>query len=193
MRLVVGRVGKAHGIRGEVFVEPFTDAPEIRFADGQQFNLSNGDTLTIEFTKWHSGKLLVHFGGIDNRNDAELLRGIDLVADVDPHEQPDDPDEFYDHQLIGLKALVGDSEVGEIIDVLHLPGQDVLVLKKSDDIEVLIPFVSEIVPEVNIKAATIVLTPPPGLLNDEEAVVVMNSDDVLDDKPTAQRITDAVE
>lgn len=177
MRLVVGRIGKAHGIRGDVYVEPFTDSPDERFADGNEISTSTGSTMTVESSKWHSGRLLIHFSGVSDRNAAEAIRGIELVADVDLLETPSDPDEFYDHQLVGLQALLTDgSNVGRISEVLHLPSQDVLVLVKPDETEVLIPFVSEIVPDVDVAAGTIRLTPPLGLLDDSEAIVVSESD-----------------
>lgn len=176
MQLVVGRIGRAHGVRGDLFVEPFTDEPEVRFAIGAQLTTSVNDsklkTLTVTENKWHSGKLILHFAGIDDRTVAEQLKGIELSADVDPLELPDDPDEFYDHQLIGLKVLHSGEIIGQVDQVLHLPAQDLLAVIKSDGSEVLIPFVKQIVPEVDLVNKNLIITPPPGLLNDEEAIEI---------------------
>ena len=176
MQLVVGRIGRAHGVRGDLFVEPFTDEPEVRFAIGAQLTTSVNDarlkTLTVTENKWHSGKLILHFAGIDDRTVAEQLKGIELSADVDPLELPDDPDEFYDHQLIGLNVLHSGEIIGQVDQVLHLPAQDLLAVIKSDGSEVLIPFVKQIVPEVDLVNKNLIITPPPGLLNDEEAIEI---------------------
>ena len=176
MQLVVGRIGRAHGVRGDLFVEPFTDEPEVRFAIGAKVNTSVTDvslkTLTVTESKWHSGKLILHFAGIDDRTAAEQLKGIELRADVDPLELPDDPDEFYDHQLIGLDVLYSDQVIGQVEQVLHLPAQDLLAVIKSDGSEVLIPFVKQIVPEVDLVNRKLIITPPPGLINDEEAIEI---------------------
>ena len=176
MQLVVGRIGRAHGVRGDLFVEPFTDEPEVRFAIGAKVTTSVADvplkTLTVTESKWHSGKLILHFAGIDDRTAAEQLKGIELRADVDPLELPDDPDEFYDHQLIGLDVLYSDQVIGQVDQVLHLPAQDLLAVIKSDGSEVLIPFVKQIVPEVDLVNRKLIITPPPGLINDEEAIEI---------------------
>ena len=178
MQLVIGRIGRAHGVRGDLFVEVRTDEPELRFAVGSSVLTSDGKTLKIAMTKWHSGRMLAHFEGYDDRTIAETLRNLDLSIDVDPTELPEDPDEFYDHQLIGLRALLVDGTlVGEISEVIHLPSQDLLAIKRDGLPEALVPFVTEIVPEIDLEAGTVTLTPPPGLLNDAEAIVVEDSVD----------------
>jgi len=135
MQLVVGRIGRAHGIRGEVGVEVRTDDPDLRFADGAQLATDPPERgpLTVVATRWHSGRLLVRFKGLDDRTAAENMRGTMLVIEVDESERPQDPDEFYDHQLVGLRVITtaGD-EVGEVAEVLHLPAQDVLAIKRTD-------------------------------------------------------------
>ena len=173
MLLVVGRIGRAHGIRGDVFVEPLTDEPDHRFADGAELITDDGTSLTVEFTKWHSGKFVVHFAGTNDRTAAEALHHKPLSVDVDPMELPDDPDEFYDHQLVGLQVLdVNGSQLGVVTEVIHLPAQDLLAVKLSDEREVLIPFVTEIVPEVNIHEGSVIITPPVGLLDENDAIEV---------------------
>ena len=178
MKLVVGRIGRAHGVRGDVFVEPFTDEPELRFASGSVLETDSGNSLTVEFFKWHSGKLVVHFVGINDRTIAETLKQVELSVTVDPLELPEDPDEFYDHQLVGLTAkLVDGSTVGKVTEVVHLPAQDLLAIATESGNEVLVPFVKQIVPEIDIVSGVVTLNPPPGLLNDSEAEVVRGETD----------------
>ncbi len=170
MDRVVGRVGRAHGLRGEVMVEVRTDDPERRFGPGASVRTDpGGRTLTVEHGRVHSGRLLVRFEGIHDRNAADALRGALLVVEIDPQERPDDPEEFYDHQLEGLRAVTVDGEpLGEVTEVLHLPAQDVLALLRDDSgDELLVPFVSAIVPVVDLEGGRVVVDPPPGLLPEE--------------------------
>ena len=173
MQLVIGRIGRAHGVRGDLFVEPMTDEPDHRYADGTVLMTSNDTTLTVATSKWHSGRFVVHFAGFDDRNVAETLRGLTLSIEVDPVQSPQDPDEYYDHQLVGLNVVLADgTHVGTIGEVIHLPSQDLLTVLREGDTEALIPFVTEFVPDINLATKTVVITPPPGLLNELEAIVV---------------------
>jgi len=177
MQLVIGRIGRAHGVRGDLFVEPMTDEPDHRYADGTVLMTSDDTTLTVATSKWHSGRFVVHFAGVDDRNAAEALRGQTLTIEVDPAELPEDPDEFYDHQLVGLKVALKDgSLIGVIGEVIHLPSQDLLSVKREGDTEVLIPFVMEFVPEIDLDSKTVTITPPPGLLNELDAIVVRDEE-----------------
>jgi 16S rRNA processing protein RimM len=138
---------------------------------------SDNTTLTVATSKWHSGRFVVHFAGVDDRNSAEALRGQTLTIDVDPAELPEDPDEFYDHQLVGLNVNLEDgSLVGVVGEVIHLPSQDLLSVKREGDTEVLIPFVMEFVPDIDLANKTVTITPPPGLLNELEAIVVRDEE-----------------
>jgi 16S rRNA processing protein RimM len=138
---------------------------------------SDNTTLTVATSKWHSGRFVVHFAGVDDRNAAEALRGQTLTIDVDPTELPEDPDEFYDHQLVGLSVALEDgSVIGVIGEVIHLPSQDLLSVKREGDTEVLIPFVMEFVPDIDLDSKTVTITPPPGLLNELEAIVVRDEE-----------------
>lgn len=167
MRVTVGRIGKPHGIRGEVTVEPRTDEPDSRFAPGEQLFRESGSDLVVSAMHWHSGKLLVKFLGVDTRNAAEELRGSIVQVERDELEIPQDPDEFYDSNLLGCAVVMLNGEtIGSVTDVLHLPAQDVLVVT-SGEREILIPFVEDMVPQINIAAQQIVVDPPPGLLTDE--------------------------
>ncbi|MGE3811403.1 MAG: ribosome maturation factor RimM [Candidatus Nanopelagicales bacterium] len=172
MQLVVGRIGKPHGIRGELTVEVRTDAPEIRFAPGSVLatDPARVGPLTVAAARWHSGRLLLRVEGVADRNAAEALRGVVVSAEVPDDEQPDDPEEFYDHQLRGLAVVTVDgAEVGAVDAVVHLPAQDLLSVRRPDGREVLVPFVSAIVPEIDVEAGRVVIAPPPGLLDLDEA------------------------
>ncbi|MCZ7416278.1 MULTISPECIES: ribosome maturation factor RimM [unclassified Streptomyces] len=169
MQLVVARIGRAHGIKGEVTVEVRTDEPELRLAPGAVLATDPAGVgpLTIEHGRVHSGRLLLRFAGVADRSAAEALRNTLLIAEVDPDELPDDPEEFYDHQLIDLDVVTRDGEeVGRIAEIAHLPAQDLFVVKRPDGGEVLIPFVAEIVPEIDLEEQRAVIDPPPGLLGE---------------------------
>ncbi|WP_113699977.1 ribosome maturation factor RimM [Nonomuraea lactucae] len=166
MQLVVGRIGRPHGVRGDVTVEVRTDDPELRFAAGTSIatDPSSRGPLVVESSRWHKGSLLLSFAGVADRDAAEELRGTMLVidsADVAPSE---DPDEFHDHQLIGLTVVTASGEeVGEVTDVLH-HGQDLLVVRRAGQDDALIPFVRTLVPEVDLEGGRLVVDPPEGLL-----------------------------
>jgi 16S rRNA processing protein RimM len=169
MRVVVGRIGRPHGIRGEVTVETRTDEPDERFAPGAVLSVDGPvSSLVVERTHWHSGRLLVTFEGIADRTAAEGLRGLLLHVERAEDEVPADEDEYYDSTLTGCDVeLLDGSPVGTVGDVVHLPAQDLLVVRTLDEREVLVPFVSAIVPRVDIGARLVVLDPPAGLLDPE--------------------------
>jgi len=166
VRLVVGRIGRPHGVRGEVAVEVRTDAPEERFEVGTTLDTDPSDAgpLTITAVRQHGDRLLVRFEGVADRNAAEELRGVFLVIDSSELPPLDDPDEFHDYELIGLRVETTSGEaVGEVVDVLH-HAQDTLVVSGNGKAEVLVPFVRALVPEIDTEAGRIVIDPPPGLL-----------------------------
>jgi 16S rRNA processing protein RimM len=175
MQLVVGRIVRPHGVLGELTVDVRTDDPELRLAVGAVLATDPAEAgpLTVVRTRWHSGRLLVTFKGVDDRNGADDLRGVLLLVDSAELEDVEDPDEFRDHQLIGLAVVAPDGEhVGDVADVLHY-GQDLLVVSgsgKRAGAEIMIPFVSEIVPEVDLPAGVLRINPPPGLLDPEAAL-----------------------
>lgn len=167
MRLVVGRIGRAHGIRGDVAVEVRTDDPDARFGEGSVLLTDPDDAgpLTVRSSRKHSGRLIVRFEGVKDRDAAEQLRGTQLLVDSADLAPLDDPDEFHDHELIGLSVSTVDGEaVGTVTDVLH-HAQDTLVVDAPDGNEVLVPFVAELVPEVDVSGGRLVIDPPPGLLD----------------------------
>ncbi|MEU6061513.1 ribosome maturation factor RimM [Streptomyces sp. NPDC047097] len=180
MQLVVARIGRAHGIKGEVTVEVRTDEPELRLAPGAVLATDPAATgpLTIETGRVHSGRLLLRFAGVGDRTGAEALRNTLLIADVDPDERPEDDEEFYDHQLIDLDVVLADgTEIGRITEISHLPSQDLFVVERPDGTEVMIPFVEEIVSEIDLAEQRAVITPPPGLIDDRAEVATARGDD----------------
>ncbi|RSS81197.1 ribosome maturation factor RimM [Streptomyces sp. WAC06614] len=173
MQLVVGRVGRAHGIKGEVTVEVRTDEPELRLGPGAVLHTepASAGPLTVETGRVHSGRLLLRFEGVKDRNGAEALRNTLLIADVDPSELPEEEDEYYDHQLIDLDVVLADgTEIGRITEISHLPSQDLFIVERPDGSEVMVPFVEEIVTEIDLENQRAVIDPPPGLIDDRAVI-----------------------
>ena len=175
LRVVVGRIGRPHGIRGEVTVEVRTDEPERHFREGSVLLLASdvdgpARPVTVARAHWHSGRLLLTLDGIADRNDAETLRGSLLLAERAEDAMPEDPDEYYDSALEGCRVELEDGAlVGVVREVVHLPGQDCRAVARERASEVLVPFVTELVPLVDIHARRIVIAPPPGLLETDDA------------------------
>ncbi|MFI8350551.1 ribosome maturation factor RimM [Streptomyces sp. NPDC085596] len=185
MQLVVARIGRAHGIKGEVTVEVRTDEPESRLAPGAVLATDPASVgpLTIATGRVHSGRLLLRFEGFGDRTAAETLRNTLLIADVDPEEMPDDEDEYYDHQLMDLDVVTADgTEVGRITEISHLPSQDLFIVERPDGSEVLIPFVEEIVSEIDLAEQKAVITPPPGLIDDRAEIASARDEDQGEDQ-----------
>ena len=171
--VVVGRIGKPHGIRGEVTVELWTDEPQRRFADGTELLVrrpAGGPapqhaTLTVAGTRWHQERLLVRFAELPDRTAAEAARGLDLATRVALDERPEDPEEFYDHQLVGLAVVTTEgTAVGEVAEIMHSGAQDLLVVRREGRDDALVPFVTALVPEVDLDAGRLVVADRPGLL-----------------------------
>jgi 16S rRNA processing protein RimM len=176
MRVIVGRIGRPHGIRGEVVIGVRTDEPDLRFTVGAVLDVgrspdgpADGGQLKVASARWHSGQLLVAFAGITDRTAAADLTGSWLSVDSGQLPEVAGPDEFRDHELIGLsvRTTTGE-EVGVVTDVLHY-GQDLLVVQRPAEEECLVPFVKAIVPEVDTAAGVLVIDPPPGLLDPGQA------------------------
>jgi 16S rRNA processing protein RimM len=169
MDLVVGRVVKAHGITGEVVVEIRTDDPDTRFAPGSSLRgrPSRGgpeSRYVVESVRDHSGRLLVRLDGVADRNAAESLRGTLFIVDSGDLPPIDDPDEFYDHQLEGLQVVTTTgTRVGSVAEVLHTAAGELLSVRTEQG-EVLVPFVSAIVTSVSLADQRIEIDPPEGLL-----------------------------
>ncbi len=144
-----------------------TDEPERRFAVGAVLR-GEGESrvLTIASSRAHSGRWLLRFVEAPDRGAVEGLRGVTLVTDVGPGERPDEPEEFYDRQLVGLRVLdAAGTEVGQVGAVLHLPAQDLLEIRTAHG-DRLVPFVAALVPEIDLDAGTLRLADVPGLLSE---------------------------
>jgi 16S rRNA processing protein RimM len=165
--LTIGRIGKPRGVRGDVFVAPWTDDPEERYAVGSVLRTSPPERgpLTVTAMSMASGKLVVHFDGHDSREAAEQLRGLELVIDAGERPPLEDPDDFYDTELVGLAArTVAGVELGSVREVLHAGAADYLVLE-VDGVERLVPFVTAIVPTVDVAGGFVEIDPPEGLFD----------------------------
>lgn len=162
--MAVGRIGKPHGVRGWVTVMPTTDEPERRFAPGSVVLVGDAPRSVVESRI--SPKVALLLSGCTDRADAEALRGVWLHTEVDDAEV-DDPDAFYDHQLEGLRVLVDGAEVGIVEEVLHLPGQDLLAVA-FEGRQVLVPFVVQIVPIVDLAGGFVQVVAPEGLFDDAD-------------------------
>ena len=163
MQLVVGRIGRAHGVLGEATIEVQSDDPDLRFEVGNKLTLENGKELTIRSARWHNQILLLAFDGIDDRNEIESLRDELLSADVDLSTLA--PGEYHYQQLLGSKVLLTNGElIGEVDEVVKLPGQDLLSVTQLGK-QVLIPMVKQFIVSIDIDSKTIVINPPEGLLD----------------------------
>jgi 16S rRNA processing protein RimM len=164
--VVVGRIGRPHGVRGEVTVEVRTDDPGERFVPGAVFRTepASRGPLTVTGVHWHSGTLLLRLEGIDDRDAAEAVRNTELLVEVADLPELEDPESYYDHQLVGLGARLPDGTVlGEVTAVRH-EAQDLLVVRREGGRDALIPFVAALVPTVDLDGGFVVVDPPEGLL-----------------------------
>ena len=168
----VGRLTKAHGLKGALKIELYTDDPDRRFTPGAIFDLQvptsspwHGKTLELIELRFYNGSPVGFFVGVSDRTAAETLVKAILWVDQDPSQLPEEQDAWYDYQLVGLRALRDGSEVGRVARVEHFPAQDLLVIETGSG-EVLVPFVAAIVPAVDIVAGTVTVTPPAGLFEE---------------------------
>lgn len=168
MELVVGRIGKPQGVRGEVTVEVRTDDPDTRFAPGSALRTDPPERgpLVVEAVRPRSGGVVVAFAGVRDREGAEALRNTVLLVDSAELPPIDDPEEWYDHQLVGLAAVdLAGAPLGTVTDVVHAPASDLLVLRDEDGKEHLVPFLRDMVPTVDVPGGRVVVDPPDGLLD----------------------------
>jgi len=172
IEVLVGRIGKPHGIRGHVTIDVRTDEPERRFVDGARLravppkgSAFTADTLTVEASRWHQGVLHLLFEEIPDRDAAESARGVLLYTDIPADATPDDPDEYYDHQLIGLAAYDTEgNHLGEVSGLVHGGAQDLLTIRTPDRRDALVPLVKALVPVVDLAERKVVIEDRPGLV-----------------------------
>lgn len=180
MQLMAARIGRAHGLRGEVGVDIHTDVPAERLAVGQRLRTNEGTELVVSSVRVANGRWLIGFEGVADRTAAEALRGLELLVDADAS---DEDDAWYPHELEGLRAELADGTVvGTVLGIEHPPAHDVLVVRETTGERTLVPFVAAIVPVVDVAGGRVVLDPPGGLLaRDADAIVVARPDG---DEPT---------
>ena len=172
IEVVVGRIGKPHGLRGEVTLDVRTDEPDRRFAAGTTLRAEapagadrRPTSLTVSRSRWHQSTLLVTFEELDDRTSAEAVRGTVLHAMLGGDAVPEDPEEYYDHQLVGLAAVDTDgAALGEVTAVVHGSAQDLLTIRTPDGRDTLVPFVAALVPEVDLPGGRVVVADRPGLV-----------------------------
>ncbi len=163
MQLVVGRIGRAHGVLGEATIEVQTDDPDIRFQVGNKLTLDDGRELTIRSSRWHNQILLLAFDGVADRNQIEELRDQLISSDVDLGSLA--PGEYHFQQLIGCEVFQQSGElIGTVDEILKSPGQDLLSVSRAAG-RVLIPMVKQIIIEIDVLAKKIIVNPPEGLLD----------------------------
>ncbi|MFT4230865.1 MAG: ribosome maturation factor RimM [Microbacterium sp.] len=184
-QLRVGRLVKAHGLKGALKLELYTDDPDRRFVPGATFTLQvpesspwRGKTLTVREFKWMNSHPVAFFEGVDDRTAAESVVRAILWIDQDAAAEEPEDDAWYDHQLVGLDVVRDGHAVGRVVRVDHFPAQDLLIVR-SGEREVLVPFVKAIVPDVDVAAGRVVVTPPAGLFED----IVDDERPVEDDEP----------
>jgi len=169
-QLRVGRLVKAHGLKGGLKLELYTDNPEGRFVPGAGFTLQvpeaspwHGKEITVREYRVMNGNPVVFFEDVEDRDAADSLVRAILWIDQDVDEVEDDA--WFDHQLVGLDVVREDTVIGRVVRVEHFPAQDLLIVKSGEN-EIMVPFVSAIVPTVDVAAGRVIVTPPPGLFEE---------------------------
>lgn len=173
-KLRVGRLLKAHGLKGAIKLELYTDSPNERFVPGAVLELQVpeespwfGKSVTVTELKWFNSSPVLFLKDVSDRTQAETLIKAILLVEQPLDVSPQEPDAWYDHQLAGLKVMRDGAEIGTLLRVEHMPAQDLLVIK-TEEAEVLLPFVKAFVPKVDVQAGVIEITPPGGLFEQIE-------------------------
>ena len=172
MDLVVGRLGRPHGVHGEISVEVRTDEPEVRFAKGSKLSLKESNKqLTVFSSRWHQEKMLIKFEEINDRDLANDIKGKTLIIEIDPNKIETKKDQYYEFQLAGLNVIdKNQNSLGQIKEVITSLAQDLLVVESLDKKEVLVPFVKQIVIKVDLDKKQVIMDPPVGLFDEENAI-----------------------
>lgn len=169
-QLRVGRLVKAHGLKGALKLELYTDNPEGRFTPGAVFTLQvpeaspwHGKDITVREYRVMNGNSVVFFEDVDDRTAAESL--VRAILWIDQDEDEVEENAWFDHQLVGLDVVRDDVVVGRVVRVDHFPAQDLLIVKSGEQ-EIMVPFVEAIVPTVDVAAGRVIVTPPAGLFEE---------------------------
>jgi 16S rRNA processing protein RimM len=165
--VVVGKVTKAHGLRGEVTVLPLTDNPD-RFAPGNVVYLQDGRALSIREARDNGARLLVTFEGVGDRTAAEALGGSMLV--VPESDLPELPEgTYWPHELVGCEVVTAAGRsIGTIADVVANPANDIWVTSAADGQEILVPAIRQVIDEVDIAARRVRVHEVPGITAPDE-------------------------
>ena len=170
---IVGRIRKAHGIRGEVVVEPITDAPDATFAPGRRVFAGttdggparDGAELTVTETRPFKDWLLVRFDAIPDRTAAELWRDRYLLLPIGELEPPGEG-EVYLHDLVGMQVVLASGEpLGDVVEVYELPQGLVLDVRREAGGTVMLPFTGDVIRTVDAATRTVHVDPPAGMLD----------------------------
>ncbi|MFJ2369662.1 ribosome maturation factor RimM [Microbacterium sp. NPDC087665] len=193
-QLRVGRLVKAHGLKGALKLELYTDNPERRFTQGAEFTLQvpeaspwHGKNVVVREYRVMNGNPVVFFDDVDDREAAETLVRAILWIDQDNDEVEDNA--WFDHQLVGLDVVRDDVVVGRVMRVEHFPAQDLLIIKTGEQ-EIMVPFVEAIVPTVDVAAGRVIVTPPAGLFEELPDAARADSDDDASDESAADAPSD---
>ena len=170
--LRVGRLVKAHGLKGAFKLELYTDSPKLRFVEGAILKLQVpetspwfGKTVTVNELRWYNNSPVLFLKESEDRNTADTLVKAILLVDVANDEVTNEEDAWFDHQLVGLRVIRDSVDVGVVTRVDHLPAHDLLAVETATG-EVLVPFVKAIVPVVDVKSGSVTVTPPSGLFEE---------------------------
>ncbi len=172
MELVVGRLGRPHGVQGEISVEIRTDEPEERFKNGVTLFLKeNKKNLTVSTSRWHQQKMLVKFDEITDRDMADEIKGKTLMVTIDENQLENKKDQYYEFQLVNLNVKDNKNNLlGKVKEVISGNAQDLIVVEANNQKEVMVPFVKQIVKDVDLVNKEIKMDPPPGLFDEENAL-----------------------
>lgn len=167
--VVIATIGKAHGLRGEVALNLRTDQPVERLAPGTEFR-AGVRTLTVAGTRDQQDRWYVRFAEVGDRTGAEELRGIELHLEIDTEDEArEDPEGWYPEDLVGLAVRnVDGTELGTVADLEVRPAQDLLIVRTADGRRVMLPFVEQLVPEIDLEQKVVLADPPGGLFGPAE-------------------------
>lgn len=161
--VMVARIGRANGLKGEVTVQVHTDRPDERFVPGARFRTEpSAGELTVRSARMQGTTQILGFEQARDRSAAEALRGTRLLATPDA----DEDDGWYEDDLVGLQVVLLDgSSVGTVSALHQRPAQDLIEVALTDGGTAYVPFVEQMVPVVDVEAGRVEIDPPPGLLD----------------------------